>query len=309
MSSSDDLRTSLFVYGTLIHPHILSRVLSGSLQTRNDPETQEQYPHLQALPAILKQHELRRVKGQEYPAIIRSDEPLSQDPEQAVEPLPPVRGILVRGFTHAEITLLDRFEGDEYIRVGVEAIVPANEQPISNVERAKWTQEKIQGILDEMLPVDRVQSLLAGTEPSEQVSAETYLWVAPQGDLELRDGPRGPWEFSLFSKSKSDRWTGGQWTDHGGPDGLAAEQEGTDAGTSADKSTETPSTPIVQDPDRVTADGKGGIDEVRRVLEYGGAGSSSTPIFAGEDPWADPPPAMPRRKSDNPWADDEEEEE
>lgn len=304
MSSSDDLRTSLFVYGTLIHPHILSRVLSGSLQTRNNPEAHTQYAHLHAVPAILRQHELRRVKGEEYPAMIRSEEFSSQDQDQetapvAATPLPPVRGILVSGFTHAEMTLLDRFEGDEYVRVKVDASVPANEEPVSNDERAKWSQDKIQGILDEMLPVDRVQSLLAGTEPSEQVSAETYIWVAPQGYLELRDGPRGPWEFSTFSKSKSGRWTGGQWTDHGGPDGLDGQET-----TGADKSTETPSTPIVQDPDRVTADGKGGMDEVRRVLEYGGAGSASTPIFAGEDPWADPPPPVPRPKSDNPWADE-----
>lgn len=295
MMPSSDEGASLFVYGTLIHPHILARVLSGSLRTPSSEADVEhqQYAHLLARPAILRRYEIRRVRGQEYPAIVQH--------EQAEAP---VRGIVVSGLTPAEIAHLDRFEGDEYVRVKVEATVPTSEEPVPNNVRSRWAQDKIQDILDDTLPTERVQALIAGTEPAEQVPVETYLWVAPQGDLEPRDGPRGPWEFSSFTKSKSSRWTGGQWSDHGGPDGLASDTQ--------DSRPQTPSTPIPQG--RAPTDGTGGFDEVRRTLEHGGGGSSSSfstfSIPASDDPWADPPrtasarqtPSATENRGDNPWA-------
>ncbi|CAO1613698.1 unnamed protein product [Sympodiomycopsis kandeliae] len=286
---------SIFVYGTLIHPHILARVLSGTLHTPGDEQDdgRNQFSHLQAVPAILSQYELRRVKGQEYPAII----------EHSKVELP-VRGIVVSGLTDNEVRRLDRFEGDEYVRISVNTLVPSSEEPISNEKRSQWDQKKIQGILDETLPPSRVQDLLSGQEPNLQVPVETYVWVASHGELELPDGPRGPWEFSTFSQSKSNRWTAGEWTDHGGPDGLEHSDEDNDR-----QGSETPATPLPGDSGGTR---QGGFDEVRRALERAES-SSSTSTFSmqtADDPWADPPrhdsarqtPSTANDGASNPWA-------
>lgn len=276
---ADEPPTKLFIYGTLIHPHILSRVLTGSLRPSLDSE--EHFAHITARPAIVKDYQVRRVKGEDYPALV-----VRQDAEY------PVRGVILEGLSRAEIASLDLFEGDEYAKTSLQAVVPSNESPISNEERASWSQDKIWGILDEQLPRDRVRALLAETEPAEHLAALSYVWVASESLLEPLDGPRGLWDFKNF-RSKSKRWTGEEWTNHGGPEGVS--------------DLDTPSTPIPQD-GHGEASPQGGFDEVRRTLERGTSSSSFSTFSmpAQDDPWADRPtrqtPSASTDRSDNPWA-------
>lgn len=293
---------SLFVYGTLIHPRILGRVLTGRLRTpgpgelRTAEEKEAQLPHLTVLPAVVVgRFELKRVRGQEYPALATVD-----DSESTTTTLP-VRGVLVSGFTPAEIASLDLFEGEEYARIDLKVLVPSSEETTPNDERSSWSASSIAAILDDTLPEKRVKALLADEEGSSSISTQTYVWKAESSELEDRTGPRGPWEFSVFATQKSSRWTDGSWTDAGGPEGVSQE-----ASDEQDQSTESSMRVI-------PATSPGGFDEVRRTLAAGdtdlGASSSSFNTMslatAADDPWADPPrtaAATAKERGDNPWA-------
>ncbi|KAF9512827.1 hypothetical protein BS47DRAFT_1393859 [Hydnum rufescens UP504] len=91
---------SAFFYGTLMHP-VLRRVI------RNDGS------HLVTVPAVLYSYIRRLVKGEDYPAIIASG---SSDEPSSKAQSPSVRGVLVQGLTSLDLSYLDSFEGDEYVR-------------------------------------------------------------------------------------------------------------------------------------------------------------------------------------------------
>lgn len=299
---------SLFVYGTLIHPHILARVLAGNLGAKPDDDDHARFARLSAVPAIVTGHELRRVRGQEYPGLVAAEQ-ASSLPAADIEP---VRGVIVHGLTWTDLLALDAFEGDEYARSGISAIVPASEEPVSNDVRAKWSPDTISDILDTSLPTERVQGLLAGTEPANTIQVLGYIWIAGADELEEVDGPRGPWVFSSFSRNKSSRWLGGAWQDAGGPDGVVedTDQEDDAYGAAVHGSAATPIP-------GTGSSSHGGFDEVRRTLAtdaHGGSHNndnassfSGMSLAAADDPWADPPsalisPAAAVEKSDNPWA-------
>ncbi|CAO1635773.1 unnamed protein product [Parajaminaea phylloscopi] len=291
---------SLFVYGILVHPAILSRVLTGSLKRPSSEDSSYTRNHeITVVPAILPGYTVRRVLGQEYPALVA----IEPSEAEAADPLPTARGLVVNGLTRDEIAMLDSFEGDEYVHEQLQALVPEAEKPVTNAERSTWPAATLQSILDHSLPPARVQALLASTEPAAQVKAGAYVWAAGESALEdARKGPRAPWNFADFAQNHSKRWTSGQWTDVGGPDGLSTDE------------TETPGTDGAPLDDSSGArPGLSGFAEVQRSLSYDAAQSAASfnePSFAtlsiGADPWADPPAGANAnqhnsRGSENPW--------
>lgn len=86
------------------------------------------------------------------------------DAEQASS----VRGTYVQGITAADQWRLDTFEGDQYERVKV--------------------RPKLQK---------------ANGQEGAVVDAETYVWIAPEEELE-----KGEWDFEEFRKEKMSRWVG-----------------------------------------------------------------------------------------------------
>ena len=79
-----------------------------------------------------------------------------------------VRGTYVQGITAADQWRLDIFEGDQYERVKV-----------------------------------RPKLLKANGQEGAVVDAETYVWIAPEEELE-----KGEWDFEEFRKEKMSRWVG-----------------------------------------------------------------------------------------------------
>ncbi|ORX97535.1 hypothetical protein K493DRAFT_336516 [Basidiobolus meristosporus CBS 931.73] len=86
--------SSLFVYGTLMSPEVISRVIA-TLQCSTG------LSRLTFRPASLK------VLGAQYPAIVQSK-------------LDSVEGIVVSGLSQEDIALLDLYEGEQYRRVSVQ---------------------------------------------------------------------------------------------------------------------------------------------------------------------------------------------
>ncbi|KAG6899298.1 hypothetical protein C0993_011460 [Termitomyces sp. T159_Od127] len=99
---------SAFFYGTLMHPKVLQRVIGhkGSL--------------LEICPAVLLNYTRHKVKRAEYPGMV----PYEQSNVLLCHDLPledrSVRGTLVIGLSPKDIALLDTFEGDDYVRKGVD---------------------------------------------------------------------------------------------------------------------------------------------------------------------------------------------
>lgn len=123
---------TLFFYGTLMHPSILSRVIHGP----SNPTFNATTTYVQTCLAILPGYSRRHVRKADYPAII-------PDSNTAV------RGTLARNLTDADVRRLDIFEGDEYARAPVEVqTMPGGETvaahtyvwiaPESRLEESEW---------------------------------------------------------------------------------------------------------------------------------------------------------------------------
>ncbi|CAO1621690.1 unnamed protein product [Jaminaea pallidilutea] len=317
MADQDNSDTaSLFVYGTLIHPAILSRVLAGSLSL---PPSQDEHAHrrnseITVVPAVLPGYEIRRVTGQEYPALLKVADGAAAAAASASSTTAgakAVRGVVVHGLSSNDIRALDRFEGDEYVRQEVRALVPSNEEPVSNLVRSSWNAETVQSILKSSLPAERVQPMLRGDPgTSSALEVQAYVWIAGEDELDDDSGPRGPWVFSEFAKSRSSRWTSGEWSDEGGPDGLAVDGQR----TGTDGLTDAPSNPGPR------PGGSGsGFEEIQRSLSFDKRGqvggsdyqsSSFSTLSFGADPWADPPAGQSTSHREagvgsNPWGTEE----
>lgn len=135
------------------------------------PPTPAHASLLSIRPAILHAHQRRHVKSADYPAVIPSSATSS------------VRGTLVTGLTDGDIWRLDIFEGDEYERRDVSVRV------LEGKGRAGAEQEDVEG---------------------EEVSAQTYIWIAGEQRLES-----GEWDFEHFVKEKMSRWVGREAADEG----------------------------------------------------------------------------------------------
>ncbi|KAF2153492.1 hypothetical protein K461DRAFT_278302 [Myriangium duriaei CBS 260.36] len=92
---------TLFFYGTLLSPSILSRVIHGP----SNPTFTPSNTYILNTPAVLPSHQRHRVRHADYPAIIPSALPTAS-----------VRGTLASHLTDMDVRRLDIFEGDEYTR-------------------------------------------------------------------------------------------------------------------------------------------------------------------------------------------------
>lgn len=161
-----------FFYGTLMAPPVLHRVIWG----QPEPPTPAHASLLSIRPAILHAHQRHKVRGADYPAILPSSSSS-------------VRGTLVTGLTDGDIWRLDIFEGDEYARRMVVVRVLEGEEEF----------DKEGGIGD-------VQRKEGENVEGEEVTAETYIWIAGADRLESEE-----WDFAEFVREKMGRWVGERW--------------------------------------------------------------------------------------------------
>ncbi|KIK10353.1 hypothetical protein K443DRAFT_80905 [Laccaria amethystina LaAM-08-1] len=94
------VKTSLFFYGTLMHPKILKRVI------RNNGA------HLQLCSALLLEYTRHRIKDEDYPGIVPYSGSRKLFNYDLKEEERTVRGILVTGLTAQDVAYLDFFEGN-----------------------------------------------------------------------------------------------------------------------------------------------------------------------------------------------------
>jgi hypothetical protein len=169
MSDATSLNTGFF-YGTLMAPSVLRRVIFG----QNLPDSTTTRPPPTPRPALLKQFQRHRVRNCDYPAII---------PQGSAS----VRGTLVTGLTEGDWWRLDVFEGDDYTREVVKALV--RKEPASkNIQTdGEW---------------DTLDEKELDTE-GEEILAQTYVWKSGSDYLEPRE-----WDFEEFVREKMWRWAG-----------------------------------------------------------------------------------------------------
>ena len=187
--SNADGTYSLFFFGTLVHPAILSKVI------QNDGA------HVAVQPAILPGYVVHHVANEDYPGLIAREQSDALINGRAVvgETVPvataeAVRGTVARGLTAADVHKLDAFEGDEYLRIGVHVRADPSVPALANHKRPR--DESIGKILAP-LDADRIAHLVQ-TQPEE--FANVYLWRAPVELLEPR-----AWDFAAFTQSGKDR--------------------------------------------------------------------------------------------------------
>ncbi|KAL4991704.1 hypothetical protein BDW68DRAFT_198431 [Aspergillus falconensis] len=208
----------LFFYGTLMAPQILHRVIHGS------PTPQQwQKDLLRFRPAILHGYRRHRVRGADYPGIIRESESgqnctadgsgsakegaaLSSGP--GTHSRASVLGTVVSGLTDGDIHRLDIFEGAEYRRekVSVRILREALSEDLNSpggirngngngahADTDADTDRHLKDVLE-----------AAGAEfadEEEEVETETYVWIAGRGMLEDAE-----WDFEAFKKDKMAWW-------------------------------------------------------------------------------------------------------
>ncbi|EST08705.1 AIG2-like protein [Kalmanozyma brasiliensis GHG001] len=172
---------SLFFYGTLVHPKILSRVIG------NDGS------HLKVQNAVLDGARLYHVKNAEYPGLLK--EPSTSSSVKAV------KGTLVSGLTLSDVQRLDAFEGDEYTRSLV-SVLPDPAAPIeTNATRiANAGNAPLHAILAGLTP-NRIAELVSSE--GSKVDAEVYTWSAGRDKLEDK-----VWEFDAFARTHAHNWVG-----------------------------------------------------------------------------------------------------
>lgn len=191
--SNADGTYSLFFFGTLVHPAILSKIIE------NDGA------HLSVQPAILPGYVIHHVVNEDYPGLVarnQSDLIMSRKGtekangviEEQVVVAEAVRGTVVRGLTAMDVRKLDIFEGDEYIRVGVQVRADSAIPACSNDKRPR--DESIGEILSS-IDANKI-AIMMQNEPEE--FANVYLWRSSVERLEPRI-----WDFAAFTKSGKDR--------------------------------------------------------------------------------------------------------
>ncbi|KAL4742104.1 hypothetical protein BDV11DRAFT_181569 [Aspergillus similis] len=203
----------LFFYGTLMAPQILHRVIHGS------PTPQQwQKDLLQFRPAVLHGYRRHRVRGADYPGIIRESESTQNAPtdgsgsatEKAALPSGPasVLGSVVSGLTDGDVHRLDIFEGTEYRRekVSVRILREALSKDLNNQDGSQNGNGNGAHV-DADADRDRhIKDVLeaAGAEfadEGEEVETETYVWIAGREMLENAE-----WDFEAFKKDKMAWW-------------------------------------------------------------------------------------------------------
>ncbi|CAG8455097.1 21254_t:CDS:2 [Dentiscutata erythropus] len=103
---------SCFLYGTLIFPEVIGRILSNGGKEKITVDLNS------GAPAVLKGYKRYQVRGAWYPAIIKSNEN-----DEA-------KGVFLKGLSYNDILKLDDFEGDQYKRMDVKVFVGDSLDPI-----------------------------------------------------------------------------------------------------------------------------------------------------------------------------------
>lgn len=166
--------TSAFFYGTLMAPAILCRVI------KNDGS------HLQVAPAILLHFTRHAVKKDaDYPAVLPCEQSRALFDRELTQDEQSVRGTLVTGLTQEDMTSLDYFEGNEYIRKEVRVYPLASLSSMSPTSPAHLLPHSIP--LPDPLP--------------EPVHCLVYIWI----DRITMLSP-DVWSYSAFVKEKMHRW-------------------------------------------------------------------------------------------------------
>ncbi|KAL4804900.1 putative disease resistance protein Aig2 [Aspergillus unguis] len=193
----------LFFYGTLMAPQILHRVIHGS----PTPE-QWQKDLVRFRPAILHDFRRHRVRGADYPGIIRARTQTQMqtsqkgaEEETIAAPLPgsessaSVLGTVVSGLTDGDIHRLDIFEGSEYIREKVS--VRILKETLVEDTNDQEDEEDADRHLKDVLEAARAEI----ADEGEEVAAETYVWIAGRQRLEDAE-----WDFEAFKRDKMAWW-------------------------------------------------------------------------------------------------------
>ncbi|KAL4753190.1 hypothetical protein BDW72DRAFT_41047 [Aspergillus terricola var. indicus] len=199
-------------------PQILHRVIHGS------PTPQQwQKDLLQFRPAVLHGYRRHRVRGADYPGIIRELESTQNTTtdgsgsatEKAALPSGPgtrsranVLGTVVSGLTDGDVHRLDIFEGAEYRRekVSVRILREALSKDLNNqdgLRNGNGDRANIDADVDRDRHIKDVLEA-AGAEfadEGEEVETETYVWIAGRGMLEDAE-----WDFEAFKKDKMAWW-------------------------------------------------------------------------------------------------------
>lgn len=186
-------------------PQILHRVIHGS------PTPQQwQKDLIRFRPAILHDYQRHRVRNADYPGIIQG--PTTQAPASSTEPpaietektdsLGPnshasVLGTVVSGLTDGDLHRLDIFEGSQYAREKVSVRILTEALSEDNRDGDEGEGEDADRHLKDVLDA-------AGAEfadEGEEVSAETYVWIAGREMLEDAE-----WNFDAFKRDKMAWW-------------------------------------------------------------------------------------------------------
>ncbi|KAI9446147.1 hypothetical protein H4582DRAFT_533533 [Lactarius indigo] len=170
--------SSAFFYGTLMHPEVLKWVLD------NDAS------HLKICPSILLDYTRHKVKHADVPAILPCERSKALLGRELTSEENSVRGTLVSGLTAEDISLLDAFEGEYYVRsqVLVHPLGPFAPVPVVTTSGA---------VEDSLIPADLPPPPTA-SELAQSIPAETYVWCLDDSDLD-----KELWPFDEFVRKKA----------------------------------------------------------------------------------------------------------
>ncbi|PLB42328.1 gamma-glutamylcyclotransferase family protein [Aspergillus candidus] len=220
----------LFFYGTLMAPQILHRVIHGS----PTPEAWQK-ALLTFKPAVLHGYRRHRVRGADYPGIVRVSSTTSSTstatgentkaPTGELDTTASVLGTVVSGLTQGDLHRLDIYEGTEYAkeRVSVrilreslpqsENTIPSGHDGVRNVSGSSHTATPSVNAGSKVADTDtdtetdtHLRDVLSAAEAEfadegEEVLADTYVWISGGEMLESTE-----WDFEAFKRDKMAWW-------------------------------------------------------------------------------------------------------
>jgi len=163
--------------------------------------------HLEICPAVLLDHTRHKVKHADYPGIL----PYSTSRSMLNHELEPedrsVRGSLVVGLSKADMSCLDVFEGDEYLRKTVQVHPLGIIVPLAAYEVPKhWVpgsaghgKPDLTPSTPDPLPPNPSETL------NPPIECETYVWASYPEEL-----AKEPWSFQEFIRLNGWKWVPGE---------------------------------------------------------------------------------------------------
>ncbi|CAG8454313.1 4425_t:CDS:2 [Ambispora leptoticha] len=159
----------------------------------NRPVKQFSLDNSHFTPAILKGYKRYRVFGCDYPAILKTDE--NQE----------TRGILVKGLTSSEIQLLDKYEGEQYVRTDVEVYIentPSNLLYQHNRSALSTSLPSLNASSSLKLYTKEEYDVISKSPKSLLVPAQTYVWIDSPALLDDVE-----WDPEEFKREKLEKWS------------------------------------------------------------------------------------------------------